>query len=934
MGKTRKRTPHRHTDPGHGHPQAGHDGKEKTGASTAKGTDHRNGTDHQNDPTAAGSWRWRDWWRPEWVALLVIGIGLVIAPAFRGLYFDTDMLVTEALLFFLLLVTGVWLWVRQARARNGRTAAWYNPRHLFVFALLVPYAIGLWTAVAPYDNWMQLLRFAAYATAFFIVAEALSRGRGAADFLQAAIQLSIGWTALFAVAAGLGQVTYEDAVLDGRLASVFQYPNTFAALLLVGIIGGLWLTLRRAWWLQVLGGLFLLPMGYVFLLTFSRGAWIFFPFVYVLGLLLLPVRAQWAYLLHSVPLAAGVGLLLLVFGTNLEEASAGAVWTAMAVAIAAGAVGYPVLYRRVSGRLLGASLRSSAGEPSGSDRPSMTDRRPAVLDGRAVARRLALPAAVVAAFGGALLTVLHVPAVRNVLPDALAERVGQIGLETHSVIERGYFNRDAWDIFRDYPVFGAGGGGWRALFQSVQDYPYWSTQSHNFFSQLLVETGTVGLVVFAAVFLFYIGRGFRRLAAGAVTDPGGVAGLDGRNGAGAATGPGAVTGSGVMDGPGSEVTEARLSRPYFLVVAAALLGHSIIDFNMSYGYVGLLLFVSLAAWQADIPGTGRPDAPRAEAPARRLRSRHGPWPGSNPPDSGRRDGRRTKTGASILLPYARPAAGLVLLALAALMLFPAVRFAQADAMYQEAGRLLKDGDVAQGLEELRKAIRLSPDQPSYRMTYGTALVSIGMKQPDEALLEEGLDQLRRTARLAATHPQTLAQVAVHLMRAGEYEEAYRLGRQALEQGPWDVHLYPIVMELAYELGAARLAAGDLQGAADVWQEGVDIYTQVNPRKETLHDLPEALGTGREFRLTDEMRLSAGKLMYRLESFEWAADTVLPVLESGDETQRQEAALWGVAAQVWQGVPLEEADGYDILTQIPDWQNKIRQVLSLDTVGRN
>src|SRR5690606_17086416 len=112
--------------------------------------------------------------------------------------------------------------------------------------------------------------------------EALSRRPGAGEFLQACMQISIGWTALFAIAAAMGQVSFEDAVLHHRLSSVFQYPNTFGIILAVGTVGGLLLTLRRQWWLQALGGLFLVPMGYVFLLTYSRGAWLFFPLIYLL----------------------------------------------------------------------------------------------------------------------------------------------------------------------------------------------------------------------------------------------------------------------------------------------------------------------------------------------------------------------------------------------------------------------------------------------------------------------------------------------------------------------------------------------------------------------------------------------------------------------------------------------------------------------------
>ena len=828
---------------------------------------------HENNRSTSGAsvqnafatttvWHWRDFWAPEWVGLLVIGLGLIIVPYFRGLYFDSDMMVVEQVLCLLLLATGMWKWAQHVRStrviEKGRPMnvqqadIFYDPRHLFVFALLIPYVIGLWTAVAPYDNWLQLFRYAAYAVAFFIVAEALSRRPGAGEFLQACMQISIGWTALFAIAAAMGQVSFEDAVLHHRLSSVFQYPNTFGIILAVGTVGGLLLTLRRQWWLQALGGLFLVPMGYVFLLTYSRGAWLFFPLIYLLGLLLLPMRMQWAYLIHSVPLAAGVGILLLVFGTQLSDAPIGTVWGWILTAMVVCAAGYPILARYLTRRFMFIPGEKSAGN---------------------FAKQLAVPAVMAAMLAGAIYAVLYIPSVQELLPDAIQSRVAQIDLEQDSVLSRQMFNQDALEIFLDYPVFGAGGGGWRALFQKYQDYPYWSTQSHNFFSQLMVETGTLGMLLFAGIFLYYIYRGFYRYIC--------------------------------MDN-----VEQRVAGSFFLVILLGLLGHSAIDFNMSYGYVGFLILLSLAGWQAANPMQQRERI--GESSSRRFRAFY----------------------QSLPIPVRRiqSVTFLFLLVLSVTMFFPIHNDARAEVMYREAGEMLKDGDVATAIDHLEQIIQKSPYNPSYHLTYGSLLISIGQQQDDEQILQQGIEHIQRVVELASTHPQQLAQAAQNMMDAGKIEEAFDLIQQSLTLGAWDIHLYPIFMEIAYEAGEQRLAEGKEDAASQAWQAGLHAFEQIAPMRAALDELPKTLNKGRAFGETEELKLWAGKLHYRLGQFQLAYERLHPLHESEDAEIQRQAVLWSMAAQLQSGVPLEQTAGYDLFVQHPEWSDGLRPILALKVLS--
>ena len=68
-----------------------------------------------------------------------------------------------------------------------------------------------------------------------------------------------------------------------------------------------------------------------------------------------------------------------------------------------------------------------------------------------------------------------------------------------SADQRMVYYKDALKIVKDYPVLGTGGRGWNAIYRQYQDFGYRSTEVHSHYLQLWVETGTIGLAAFLAV---------------------------------------------------------------------------------------------------------------------------------------------------------------------------------------------------------------------------------------------------------------------------------------------------------------------------------------------------------------------------------------------------------------------------------------------------
>ena len=81
------------------------------------------------------------------------------------------------------------------------------------------------------------------------------------------------------------------------------------------------------------------------------------------------------------------------------------------------------------------------------------------------------------------------------LPTDLIYKVKDINFTTHNVWQRFTFVEDAFKIIKDYPLFGVGGGGWRAVYHKYQSYDYASNEVHNHPVQLWVETGIFGFGV-------------------------------------------------------------------------------------------------------------------------------------------------------------------------------------------------------------------------------------------------------------------------------------------------------------------------------------------------------------------------------------------------------------------------------------------------------
>ncbi|RKD21954.1 Tetratricopeptide repeat-containing protein [Caminicella sporogenes DSM 14501] len=90
------------------------------------------------------------------------------------------------------------------------------------------------------------------------------------------------------------------------------------------------------------------------------------------------------------------------------------------------------------------------------------------------------------------------------IPEKVISRFYAINSNERSVKGRINFYKDGLKVAKDYFLLGAGGGAWQTLYFKYQSYMYWTTQAHNYFLQLWIETGIIGLLIYIGLIVILI----------------------------------------------------------------------------------------------------------------------------------------------------------------------------------------------------------------------------------------------------------------------------------------------------------------------------------------------------------------------------------------------------------------------------------------------
>lgn len=438
---------------------------------------------------------------------------LFYPPFFRGLFFQNELVPTQIL-------TAIVFLIYCLMTRNKDTHKKYSWVEVGLLALSGVYIVSTFTAVNTNLSIQETLKYINYLCIIVLSKRLIDNQRKRKIALTTLVIAGV-----FVVFIGLGTALdafhYRDAFVDGMMNSTFQYHNTFGAYCLAILFLAYMLLNEYQGKAKyfVRTATFLLFLGCI--LSYSRGAWVVMPFVGFMYYLLVSKAYKIGFMSDFIGNLLGVMVIIKPLTTSFEAVNktSGWLWVFIGMIVS---VGVSLLIEKLLTK----------------------------LDLQEKIYNLGIP---VVALIIPIVGLLFKNTLLGMLPANLAQRLGSISLGTETVTERTVFYKDALNIIKDYPIFGSGGGGWSTLYRAYQTYGYSSTQAHNYYMQLWIEIGTVGLIIFIGILLAYIYHAFKTYRS--------------------------------CEEPSAKATYAAM----FTVVMTILI-HSAIDFDLTYSSIGIIMW--------------------------------------------------------------------------------------------------------------------------------------------------------------------------------------------------------------------------------------------------------------------------------------------------------------------------------------------------------
>ncbi|CAM3695142.1 O-antigen ligase family protein [Cohnella lubricantis] len=660
-------------------------------------------------------------------------------------------------------------------------------RHLLAIAgLILPimYMIGTWHAESAY-----LARNTFYSSltlyAFFILGILIA---DQPRLLQWIIRLYFGIGSILVIVSFsylLGNKYLLDALSFGdgvRLTSVFTYANAYAAFLLTLLLIALFeMTRDVSRNVKLLYGFMLVPIVTSLLLTLSRGAMLMLPIVAIIALLLVGMRRQ-VWLLVYFVLAL---LISLAIQSDLADRGID-VYNRIQQQMAAGqpvsTVGF-FASTSIGGwiRLLIAALVMTAFVYVAErfDRRTMTEATQKRFG------RLLIPfVLVIVSIVGA--AVLKAGWLNSLLPAQLEARIGNLTLNTHSVLERFVFYKDSIKMWKLHPIIGGGGGTWEALYDTYQMYPYLSAQPHSYLFELLLDTGLIGIVIIGggiiALIASYLFRYFKNR-------------LDDRE-----------------------------NTVLYALIPISVLLHSLIDFEMSYLFFGLLVFFCLGV----LAGQHREPILNEQKLAVHFRIRGG-----------------TAAVWGVLLIY--------------LIVVISNSFSANSNLYKSATWASQQKPLEELVEPLTNGLKKVSDHPfiyGQLINYYLTAYQQTNDQQYSTLAHQYIDELKK----AEPHFRITPRLEISLAELErKTDEEARLIDEAIANAPFDVTFYEEAIQTRYQLWTQYSEVGDeenKQKQADAIKAIADAYTE---KSNELKKVPKAITIVRPFVLSEDALTKIGNV---------------------------------------------------------------------------
>lgn len=762
-----------------------------------------------------------------WVLICIL-IGFIAWAPFQTALFNGQMLEFEKPIYWAISITAILFGLANLLFyKKNKFEEQSDLLSFAVFLLPISYLISLPTAASHYlATNMVLIQFL-YAF-MFIIGLWLLKDKLANKIIQIALMSIsyliilfgfLNWFGQYKLAANL-IAWFSNAVLNGkythavmptadglRLTSVFQYANTYAAFLMAILFAIIFCIIRsNRWYVQLIHSFMLVPTVVSLTLTLSRGGLILLPVVFVLLLLFIRPARQVLWFLYCA--IAGIFSLTILgpmisIGNEIYESynpsNAVKGWFYLiAVSILVATI-ILLIQRFLSGRLENALRKLSA-------------RKFATL-------WIPLFSIVL---GGLLIVILIGTSFKNLLPENLSTRLDNINFSQNSVLERLTFYKDTIKVLSDYPIIGAGGGAWASLYEQYQNNPYTSRQAHNFFLQYLIEVGIIGFVIFISfiIIIFYK----------------------------------------YLKGYIKASEEERDSHFLYFILVLSVLIHSILDFNMSYVFIGLLVFLGLGGMASSMENL--PVKMKAFTPA------------------------FIKTLFTIL-------AGLT----AIFVMIFSIKYIQANHYALEARKIAQTSQSFEEIKEpLDKDLSIRSSHPDSVLLLSALYHSVYKQTQDIGFYNLSVELLNKAHKDEPYNKLIINRMIQGYELNGEKDKAFNLLVDNAFKFKWDIEWHERIINQAFDLGSQALGINDMSTKDKYFKQGTETFEEVQAGTKHLATLPVGQLQGRPFENKPDMILNAGKMYFMTNQPDNAAAALkIGLQDDMSDPVNQDIATWYLAS---------------------------------------
>lgn len=389
---------------------------------------------------------------------------LIIAPFFRGLYFRGDYLRSIACVGAIFVL---YIILKVIRRDNQFFNSYLD---LLILLLPIVYGISFFFAVNMKNALDVLLKYISYFMVYKLVSDCCGK-ENRNKYLTAAVILSAFIVSLTGLLAMAGKLDIKGAVMGGRIYGLYQYPNATASAIGAGILITVGqLINEKKMPLVLLYQVLLSTMLAGFLLTLSLGGFLVLAVLLLIFFIIVNYENKVSFIVSLIISVLSNGLIFIdYYKTGLKTNFIVYYLVSILVGLC-----LQFIYFKISRRFMSNIKRSTA---------------------------LLTSAGIVIASGLAGVGTLSFLGLLNA---AALNKLWSAQLKLQNASDRIVFVKDGLKIFADNFLVGTGGGSWGDIYQKYQSFAYTSTEAHNFYIQVMTETGILGALVLGGIIAYLV----------------------------------------------------------------------------------------------------------------------------------------------------------------------------------------------------------------------------------------------------------------------------------------------------------------------------------------------------------------------------------------------------------------------------------------------